>query len=556
MADIDVSVSVTGADAASRDLQRVGDAAKSTGEQSALGGLKLQQLSGSMGQLSGALGQINPQFGELGRVLASGVGQMGAMASSGAVLGASIGALTTAFSLVTRAIKDSEDAMRAAEQAAIAAAPTFDRIYAQIQRQEAESARIRRMGLGQGSSAEYGAQGELLRQQERDLRAAQNGDVDAIRRLRASGLGNAGHERTGVDQFVMSGIGRVSGLLGDLGDTAEGIGAGGPLVAARGALHDIASQGEIDRLDPAEIERARSRIARLRRDQSQNAALAALAEANRGVAAGVSTAQSALRGGRRGGGSRRSDAADTEGPSAATEDPFAMQAAITNKQNESADIQAGVDSAANSARADRERRAMQKEQDYRRQQLSQEREWYAERKRQRDDYYDSWSEKASVFGEALGSVFEQVASGQSSVLEALSSVFKQTMAQLAKSEAVEAIKETAKGFAAIAIGDAPSASNFFTAAGLHAAAAAAAGGAGAAVSAATSSGSSRGGASNARPTRVAGSGGGGSREDATVVVNLNAPSISAGTDAELGRTIQRAVRHGEHRFGWGEGGTA
>lgn len=522
--DIKIKIDVDGADTAARGLKSVGDAAKQTGEAAASGGLKLQQLTGSFGILSGAVGQVNPQLGELGRVLSTGVGQMGQMASASSMLGGSIAALATAFSIVTRAIKDSGDAMREAERIAIATAPTFDSIFAQIQRHDAETARIRRMANGQGTSQEYAAQEGLSSARQRDLQAAINGDPAAIRRLRASGMGNAGHARGDAEEFLMGGI----------ASAADALGFGG-----------AANRLRVDQLDAAEVERASAEIERLAGQTGHTRALAAAAERTPPPRSGAAPRA------RRGGGGSSHGTAESDASRAAGnmgDSDIIGFGALSGGLSQLGQQMAQGGGKNEVALADAQAR---REQSRRQETLRQEGIFYRERRQQAEEYYAALEEKGAAVGAALGDVLTQVASGQATIQQAISSVFKQAMAELAKSESVKAIASFAEAAGALASYQYPAAAKFAEAGALHLVAAGAAGGALAIASGAGSSGG--GGGGPARPTRSAQSrdNGGGN-----VVINMNAPSISAGTNAELGRVISRAVRHGERRFGWGEGGEA
>lgn len=185
------------------------------------------------------------------------------------------------------------------------------------------------------------------------------------------------------------------------------------------------------------------------------------------------------------------------------------------------------------------------EDEARAQQLEQERQWYAERTRQRDEYYDGWEAKGAQVGEAFGGVLDAVASGEQSILQAGENALKQFLKSTAKSESIEAGKAFAKSFGATFVN--PSAAGGYVAEGIaHLAVAGAAGGAQRIVGGA-GGGAAGADGDRARPDRI---GGDSVRNGGAVTINVNAPAvITEGGRGELAATIGGALRDWQWRTG-------
>lgn len=150
------------------------------------------------------------------------------------------------------------------------------------------------------------------------------------------------------------------------------------------------------------------------------------------------------------------------------------------------------------------------------------------------------------YGSAVSSALQSAIDTQSSAGAILQDFFKQTAQGLAKIEVGKALAETAEGLGALASGIfASQAAGHFAAAAEHGAAAAAFGIVGAAIPAVSGGASSSAGGPSGSSSRPEKGGGGSSRGPTTIVINLPGPVVTAGTHAELGRTLGRTVRQGE-----------
>lgn len=510
--EIKVKMTVDGAAESAQALKSVAGATREAGAAAEQGSVKVQQLGSSMGLVSNSIGAINPQLGQLGSTLAAGTSQFGAMSQSAGVLGGAIAALATGFALFTRAVSQAETAIKNAQKAAEDAAPSFERSLSLVREQNAQMELARRLASGAASTEEYQAQTRTLQQQRADLIAAAGGDIDAIRRFRGSGHGGFGHQETGI-----------RGVLADALDFF-------------GADSSVVSRTRVDSLDADEQRRLEGMVQRLTRQldtTTQQEVGSAYRELGTAIDQGEIARRRRERNGRGGGGGGNARR-DREQMQAAMDDKFFDSMNMELNPANTNDVK--QDSAVTAA--DRAARA---EQQMRQRTLAQEREWYSERRRQRDAFYDSWAEKGEKVGAALGDVLNLVASGQATFLQAAEQVFKQFLQQTAKSESIEAGKAFAKALGAAFVH--PEAAGGFVAEGVaHLAVAAAAGGAQVIVGNHGSSGA-------ARPTRVASPSSGLNGGGGTVVVNMNAPVVTAGTTRELGRTLDRVTRAGQQRFG-------
>lgn len=159
-----------------------------------------------------------------------------------------------------------------------------------------------------------------------------------------------------------------------------------------------------------------------------------------------------------------------------------------------------------------------------------------------DDKAAEIAETMSKVGEyagGIGSALTEAIGAADGFGHALARNIKSYLETLGKREAVEAIVETAQGFASIAIGDAKGVAGHFQAAAIHAAAAAAAGAASAAIP-----GGGGAGGGGARPEREPGSRGGGNGPS-TVIIQFGGQVMAAATYAEAGRQVKQALRHAE-----------
>ena len=166
---------------------------------------------------------------------------------------------------------------------------------------------------------------------------------------------------------------------------------------------------------------------------------------------------------------------------------------------------------------------------------------------QRMAQLEEWGAKGEEIAGAMYDAFMSVADGQATVQQAIQGLFVNYLRQTSKSETLEAGKQFAIALGYLAAENYPGAAKAAASGAAHLAVAAATGLGAAAIGSAGGGGSRAGG--GARPTpgygASRGSGGGGS----SVVVNLNSPVVTAGTLADVGMGIARAVGAGIRLYG-------
>lgn len=503
MADgkIEIKVEVEGAAKASQDLKNVQGSTRDLGETAQRAGPKFSEMSQGIGQVSRSLGALGPEISQAGGVLQGLIGTIGSGTTSLGPFGVAIGIAAAVVGSFGREIAESKRQMDALKDSVDKINPSIDDFIGRIRTAARESARLANLRAGEGSAEE--------------LQGFMQASGSRARAAFAVANGTATSQQEDDFNTLLQERGISPSVSGDLREAYA---------------RSLAQQSVTDFRNARE----RARVVAAGENVTIEDGTIDFVGADAGPTMQQLQYDRPVQRPRRSGGARRGNVID-------------MTQAITQKRNDSRDIEdrlaedrrrdqdemasaiasKGNDSAEIEARQLQERR-------------QQNQAFWREQKKQRDEYYDSWAEKGEQVGAILGDMLNLVASGQANVLQAAEQVFKQFLAQTAKSESIEAGKSFAKALGAAFV-DPPAAGGFVAEGAAHLAVAAAAGGAQMIIG-------GHGSAGAARPTRVAspasGIGGGG-----TVVVNLNAPVVTAGTTRELGRTLDRVTRAGQQRFG-------
>ena len=506
---IKIPVTVPGAPDAARQLDVVAASATRVGTATAKTGLAFSALNPTLGAAAQGLARMNPELAQFVQGASSaGAAVQGTSAAIGR-MGIALGATGAAVGLLSTVMAQGAAEIERLSRAADAALPSLNALMTAMRSAREERELDARVRSGRGTTAEQGAFTESERRRAGLVdRALNRGDDDAIRALRQGGMLDASRLET------------ATGGIGALLNRTVGTN-----LPTQGEL----SQFEIDAL----VRYARRSNASVGQAEELERRAAVAETPDQGPLLGGDYGRGRRTGGGRGGGRRDpvSPFLGVDGRGGDSYEDSELTGAIGRGVSQSLDVKGGneVTLASDRARA---------EEEMRREQLSQEREWYRERTEQRDRYYDSWASKGEEVGAVLGDTLNAVASGQMSVLQAGEAVFRQFLQQTAKSESIEAGKAAAL---AIANWWNPTGETYAASAVAHLAVAAAAGGAQAIVS----GGGGGSGRSAERPTRID-RGGSANVAPAPTVVYMNGPVITAGTYSDVGRQIARASNR---RFG-------
>lgn len=168
-----------------------------------------------------------------------------------------------------------------------------------------------------------------------------------------------------------------------------------------------------------------------------------------------------------------------------------------------------------------------------------------------DEIRQEIEKTGATIGDVFGTAFQAAINGQKAFGKAIRDGFKDMLASLAKSETVKGFATLADALAASAIpGGQASAAALYASSAQHFGAAALAGAGALAVGAiGGGGGGGGGGGSRARPSAGAYTGGGGGGEGRSVTINMNAPVVTAGTYADVGRTLKQVLQDGENKYG-------
>lgn len=161
---------------------------------------------------------------------------------------------------------------------------------------------------------------------------------------------------------------------------------------------------------------------------------------------------------------------------------------------------------------------------------------------------DAASQTGAQIGQVFGSAFTAALNGQRAFGKAVRDGFRDMLAGLAVSETVKSIATLAEAMAASSNpATAAAAGPLYASSAKHAAAAALAGAGAIAIGAAGSGGGTSGG--GGRPSPSAGMRSGDSGGDRNITINMNAPVLTAGTYADVGRTVKQVLQDAENKYG-------
>ena len=488
MADESISfaLEITGEDKVSRAL---GNVAGSTGQVDvatrrlsgavADAGAKWNTFGSTLGLVGRGIATQNQTLGQLVGTLGSAVGSIGTLSAAMGPLGIVIGVASTAFTLYQQATAGARRETDNLKTATDQLIPSLETLVSKIEAAEAARGRMSNIMQGRGSGAER--QAVQIREAER-LAA----DIAAIR--------GSGPETDEIRRRVAAreAVGRTaSEFLSEV--TAP---AGGYVFSEEEA---IAGERRLGVRDP-ERRRRGGGAGRARDAEAERRRLSAeMAYGNRNPNA---------RGGQQLG----------------TYDPEAENRREAEKEATSLRERFEAERAIAAERSELLEGEREKEQRAHEERLSE---------------LDEWGAAGERVGAALYDAFELVASGQATLAQAAAQLFKQSLQQFAKSEMLEAGKEIGLAIGSLAMENYPGAAKHFASAAQHGLVAAAAGVGAAAIGGASAGGG--GGRSNARP-ESAGRGAGGGGGPSTIVVNLPATTILAGTYADAGRMVSRVLR--------------
>jgi hypothetical protein len=159
------------------------------------------------------------------------------------------------------------------------------------------------------------------------------------------------------------------------------------------------------------------------------------------------------------------------------------------------------------------------------------------------DRIEAQGEKTREAAGIIGTAYMQAITGAQGFGEAIVQQLDAYLIKTAREQAIEALVNTAKGFAAL-LWHPAGAANFFTAAGINAAAAAAAGGASVAIPGGQG-GSSSTSVVSTSPNAFGGGGGGPSGRESTYVINVQ----TLMPNADTGRVIQQSIKDANRKYG-------
>ena len=482
-----------------RATKKATEATRQKAQALALGGVEIGKfgsaigLAGSsLGQFSGAIGGVIGKVGHATSVIQSlstvGLGP----------LGIALGVVSTAANVVAQAFNEAErniaSAARAIRNDAI---PTFQQALDLIHAAERERTRQQAMAMGAGSPQEY--------------LAALNAAAAEQARIHA--------------QFMLARQGQI-----------------------RIADEDYRRMSERARQLRVEIERLRNQLREAERIEAE------LAQADAEEAMAQAAASPRQR--RHAGGGRAREAQRGDPEIQTLKAKYETMRALEEEERERREreeqrdldetlrLLAYENEERQRALAERERM----EEEARRRQLEKERDYQEHLLRIREES----ARRQEAIAESIGSALESATSaaiaslldGSKSADEAFQALLAGFARQVVGEATIGALKETALGIAAAAIGN-PAAAGHFTAAGMWAAAGAAAaaiGGAAGAFSAPRQPSGTAASGPPMGPSRVEG------RGDTTIVVNLGGPVVTAATEAELGRRISDLVSIGASRL--------
>lgn len=497
MADESISfrITVDGADQAAAALDKTTEATKRTD-------VAAQQFTRSTGQaraglqaaaqatqaLGGQLSAVNP-------VLGSAVGALGQMATGAGAAAVGVGLVTAALVAVGQSLYDSTQRINVFADRLVSATDNLYSFVTAARAAREAQANLNQLLSGVGSAEDQGA---LLR----GLQA------------RAYGLSIQAQDR-GPDSFAAQQLREVQAqILRTQANIRNG---------PRGVVsEEESSYTEIEDIAPL--------TGRAAQDAARDLGYAV---DRRGRMASNDNA-------RRGGGARRVDSSW-------------MDSGVAGKRADQAAAAAAEEAAA--AEVERENRRMQglyelaqREAEARDELREGQREKERQAHEDRLSELEEWGAAGERVGAALYDAFELVASGQATLAQAAAQLFKQSLQQFAKSEMLEAGKEIGLALGSLAMENYPGAAKHFASAAQHGLVAAAAGVGAAAIGGASAGGG--GARGNARPESAGrGGAGGGYGGPATIVVNLPANTILAGTYADAGREIIRATRAASRTYG-------
>jgi len=549
---VGIAYEVTGADTAAAAVERLRDAARDTGqqfEQSAQGAqqfeqsvsasstateehtrtateatqqaiaftLRIQAAASAVDALATAFGgqsdtarlvartaQSTAQFAQLGAMLGP----------QGAVVGGIIGAAIPAFNALAQAQDGSREATERLTH-------SLDETISRFQRAAQEADRMHRLEQGQGTAIEQAAFAQQSADRAQLIQAALNGDAQAIREVRRRGLtGTADRDPTAIERMTAAVTGRDVYELSDgerqalgavrdhavrtfeqrvelvtdaIDQAAQDVATGGPRAHHRGGV------GAASRHDAAERERQFRRL------------IDGLA-----ITGGSSTLDGSMQNG--------------------TASPWAPGASHGGRDSFARGGQAGQD-------RQLEERALQH-----RAQLEQ--RLHDERMRQQREYLASIQDELQALdtvGQAIGRTFAQsfqaAITGQEDFGQAFAKGTKQLLVTFGEQMVAEGVGALFTGIGNTVLNPPAAATKLAEGAG-KIALGVGLGAAGAAIP-------TGGGGATGKPASPMGSardnGGGGS--NAPVVINMNAPTVVGGTQAQWGRMAASSIARAQRRYG-------
>jgi len=532
--EIKISLEVEGAPRAASSVSDVTRSLESMERAQQTAALKAIKFSQRLAGAANAVQALTQQLGGTGTAAglagsmaanASAMAQLGAsFGPQGALVGGIIGAAMPAISRLNSELERQQTLLDAARRAAGQLAGSYNDLLGSIQRASSERERLQRLESGRGSMDEQRAFSEQATRLSQLAERALAGDQGALAEMRSRGLtGRTRTQATTTERFASA-------------------------VTGRPALN-IEDEQERDQI--------RMVADSARRQARQRMALEPMAAERELAAAGARLARAeggAEGGGGRGGPSRWELEEEAwnrynEGVQRGLrqQDEFKReQIRLEEEYRQKIEERAAAELEAELAikRVEEETRARELEAMEERKRLQLEiddklRENSERVRREHERAVEGYSEATGVIVGGLTDALTAIVAGEKSAEQAFKGMLASFLEYIAEQAALKAIFEGAEAIAAFASQRYDQGALHLAAAAGYVAVAVAAGAGAAAISAPSAPAEPEGGRSDA------GGGGGGG----TIVINMNAPAVIAGTRAELGRELQQTIAASQSRYG-------